>query len=104
MRYRVFAAGDTAIEPAPFLEHLHDLGFDVSAAFRGDDHGWFEAELLLSGDDEPIKLERFLCGEEDVRTELHTWIAWVETIDSPHQDCLIRHLVGTTQIFTLSLP
>jgi hypothetical protein len=103
MRYRVFGANDSAIEPAAFLEYLRGMGFDVSAAFRGDDHGWFDAELLLSGDDEPVKLERFLSGEEDVRTELHTWIAWLETIDSPHQDRLIRHLVGTKQIFTLSL-
>jgi hypothetical protein len=104
MRYRVFGANDAAIEPAPFLEHLRGAGFDVTTSFRGDEHGWFEAEMHLAGEDEPIKLERFLASEEGVRHELHTWIAWLETIDSSHQDRLIRQLVGTKQIFILSLP
>jgi hypothetical protein len=103
MRYRIFGANDSALEPAPFLQHLRDMGFDVTASFRADDQGWFEAELRLSGEDDPIKLERFLSGEEGVRTELHSWIAWLETIDSQHQDRLIRHLVGTKQILTIPL-
>jgi hypothetical protein len=103
MRYRIFGANDAAVDPAPFLEHLHGLGFAVATSFRGDERGWFEADMLLVGEEEPIKLERFLANEEDVRTELHTWIAWLETIESSHQERLIRHLVGTSQVFTLSL-
>jgi len=102
MRYRVFGSNDSAVEHAPFLEHLRGLEFNVTVSLRGDDGGWFEANLFLQDEDEYVKLERFLASEEGVRAELHTWIAWVETIETPHQDRLIRQLVGTKQIFTVS--
>jgi hypothetical protein len=104
MRYRIFGANDSPVEPASFLEHLHGLGFDVSTSFRADKRGWFEADMLLADEDEPIKLERFLASEEGVRAEMHSWIAWLETTDSPHQDRLIRHLVATRQVVTISAP
>jgi hypothetical protein len=104
MRYRIFGANDSPVEPGPFLEHLHGLGFDITTSFRGDERGWFEADMLLAGEDEPIKLERFLASEEGVCAELHSWIAWLETTDSPHQDRLIRHLVATRQVLTISAP
>src|SRR2546429_9283414 len=94
MRYRVFGANDAAVEPVPLLEHLHGLGFDVATSFQGDERGWFEADMLLAGEDEPIKLERFLASGDDVRKELHTWVAWLETIEGPQQERRIRHLFG----------
>jgi hypothetical protein len=103
MRYRVFGVTDSPVEPAELLEYLHAGGFEAATSFRGDDRGWFEAELLLVGEDKPIKIERFLATEDGVRTELHTWIAWLETVATPHQDRLIRHFVGTRQVFTVSM-
>lgn len=103
MRYRVFG-NDAAVEPAPLLEHLHTAGFEPTVSFRADARGWFEADMLLPGEDEAVKLERFLAAEEGVRTELHTWIAWLETRESPHQDRLIRLFVSAAQVFTLTLP
>jgi hypothetical protein len=104
MYYRVFGSNDSSVEPQAFLEYLHKQGFEVQTSFRGDAEGWFHADILLAGEDEPVKLERFLATEEGIRNELHTWIAWLETVDNPHQDRLIRHLVATRQVFILLQP
>ena len=41
--YRVFGTNDTEPDPAALLEHLQQLGFEVTGKFRGDDQGWFSA-------------------------------------------------------------
>ncbi len=100
--YRVFAA--TASEPAPaaLLEQLQSLGLNASARFRGDDLGWFRAELLSEGAETPLHLERYLAGEEDIRAELNSWAAWLETQENnPHHGPLMERMISAAQVFTL---
>jgi hypothetical protein len=99
MWYRVFGTSDTEPSPAGLLEHL---GEGVTGNFRGDDAGWFRAELSIEPGARPLELERFLVSEEDLRGELNTWAAWVEgTGDGPVQIRLMQHLIGTRQLFTI---
>src|SRR5919197_4936890 len=102
--YRVF--GGNNVEPAPgaVLAHLNGLGAAVTGRFRGDADGWFEAELLVA-DTTPLHLERFLAGEEGIRAELNSYVAWLETREEgPHHGSLIARVVQTAQLFTLERP
>ena len=105
MWYRVFGTNDERIEPAELLKHLHSLGLDVAGHFRGDDLGWFGAELVITEGETPLHLERFLATEEGIRAELNAWAAWLETCDySPNHQRLMQHMVSTTQLFTVRKP
>lgn len=105
MWLRVFGTNDARIEPAELLEHLHSLGVEVTGHFRGDDLGWFGAELVVAAGETPLHLERFLSTEESIRAELNTWAAWLETCDySPNHQQLMQHMASTTQLFTVRKP
>ncbi len=101
MYYRVFGANDSPVNPAALLEHLHGLGFAVTGHFRGDEQGWFRAELVFPEADAKIALDRFLVGEEGIRDQLNTWAAWLETA-CPDQPQWLQILIGARQIFTLT--
>jgi hypothetical protein len=104
MWFRVFGTNGRQPEPADLLEHLQALGFEVSGKFRGDDQGWFQAELWF-GPDVPLLLSCYRAEEEGLRAELNTWAAWLETAESTaSHGPLMRHVIGTTQLFALELP
>jgi hypothetical protein len=103
MWFRVFGINDAQPDPAAVLEFLHGQGGDVAGHFHGDDLGWFRAELLLGGT--PVSLERYLTAEDDIRNDLNTWAAWLESVPAnPHQGPLMQHMIGTKQLFTLQVP
>jgi hypothetical protein len=100
--YRVFAVNEVHPEPAALLAHLHGLRLAVTGRFRGDDQGWFRAELLLPEEDWAIEVDCYLATEEDVRQQLNTWAAWLETTpEGPVQDRLMLHVIGTRRVFTV---
>jgi hypothetical protein len=100
MWFRVFGTAEVEPAPAALLEHLQ-----VRGHFRGDDQGWFEANLVFLDEAEPLRLERFLASEQGIRDELNSWAAWIETAtDSPVGPELMVHLIGTKQLFTLQRP
>ncbi|HEV3204518.1 MAG TPA: hypothetical protein VGY77_09050 [Gemmataceae bacterium] len=102
MWFRVFGTSVGQPEPGAILEHLHNLGFPVEANFRGDEQGWFEADLAFSQDN--LRLQCFRIHEEGLRNELNTWAAWLETAEnSPHASRLMQHVIGTNQLFTLEV-
>jgi hypothetical protein len=103
--FRVFGASDTAVDPAGLLEYLHANEFAVTGRFRGDNLGWFAAELLVEEEAAPILLERYLALEEGIRPDLNSWAAWLETHESnPHHERLMQQVIATTQLFTLHQP
>jgi hypothetical protein len=104
MWYRVFAMTDEEMQPAELLDGLRQEKLDMQAHhFRGDDAGWFEAELVL--DNLTLILSRFLVSEKGVRDELNTWAAWVEEQEgNPHRDNLMRKLIAARQVFAAELP
>jgi hypothetical protein len=105
MWYRVFGTSPTEPAPAGLLGHLHQLGVAVGANFSGDQDGWFRADLVLEPAGDTVLLERYLVSEEGIRGELNNWAAWVEaTGDGLVQERLMRHLIGTKQLFTVRPP
>ncbi len=100
--YRVFGGNDVHPEPAALLEHLHGLGLEVRGHFRGDEQGWFRADLTLAEGDGVVEVECYHATEEGVRAELSTWAAWLETTpEGLLQDRLMLHVIGTRRVYTL---
>jgi hypothetical protein len=102
--YRVFGGNETAPAPAALLENLHSLGFDVTGRIHGDGQGWFRAELELR-EGLTLTLERYLATADDIRAELNSWAAWVESVaDGPDAVKLMQRLIAARQVFTLRRP
>ncbi|MBL8794048.1 MAG: hypothetical protein JNM56_09085 [Planctomycetia bacterium] len=100
--FRVFGASETAPEPAALLEHLHAEGVTVEGHFKKDDFGWFQADFVLSADPQPLCLNRYLAEADDVRDDLNSWAAWLETIDDPVlSGRLMQLMIGANQVFTV---
>jgi hypothetical protein len=105
MWYRVFGTSPMELSPAGLLEHLQQLGIAVATNFKGDDDGWFRAELVMELAGDAVLLERYLVSEEGIRGELNNWAAWIEsTGDGPMQTQLMQHMIGTQQLFTVRPP
>jgi hypothetical protein len=103
--FRVFGTSDVEPQPARLLEHVQGCGFEVTGQFRGDDQGWFQADLACSADGAPLHVERFLAREEGIRDILNTWAGWLETADgSSNQGRLMQHVIGTAQLFIMERP
>jgi hypothetical protein len=104
MWFRVFGMIDLQPQPAALLEHLTSLVANASGDFRGDDQGWFHADLQRDG--KPfLQLERYLVREEGIRAELNSWAAWLETAETnPHYGWLMERIINTRQLFTLHPP
>lgn len=100
--FRVFGSNPVEPRPEAVLEQVRQLGIAVTGNFRGDEQGWFEAELVLPAELPGLHLERYLVKEEGLRGELNAWAAWVEaTPPNPYQTWLMQQLISTTQLFTL---
>jgi hypothetical protein len=104
--YRIFGSRPEAPAPGAVLAHLNGpgLGAGVTGHFRGDDRGWFHAEIAF-GPGTPLHLERWLADEEGIRAELNNWAAYLETCDySPAAAPLMERMIQTAQLFTLRRP
>jgi hypothetical protein len=101
MWLRVFGTNDLEPQPAALLEYLAGLDGGWSGNFRGDEQGWFNAELFHQGR-VVWQVERYLAREEGIRAELNSWAAWLETAEAnPHHDWLMELVINTRQLFTL---
>jgi hypothetical protein len=103
--FRVFGRNDIQPPPTALLEEVRRLCPDAQTHFRGDDLGWFAAELVVDPDEPPLRLDRYLTKEDDIRADLNTWAAWLESAgESPIHLRLMQHVISTTQLFTLHQP
>lgn len=103
--HHIFGSNDSQPEPTVLLEHLQSFGFEVTGKFRGDDLGWFSAEIAYTPALPPLQIERFLTTEDDIRNQLNRWAAWLETLEgNAHAGRLMQQLVATTQLFALRQP
>jgi hypothetical protein len=101
MWYRVFCRSNTEVSPA---ELLAAAGSNVQGDFRGDNLGWTAGELSI-GSGSPIRVERYITWEDDIRDDLNTWAAWLETQDhEPNHGRLMEHVVQSKQLFTVRKP
>lgn len=105
MWYRVFGRSEVEVPPAALADHLHAAGVPVEPHFKGDDLGWTQGELRLPGDGTPVYLARYLTDEDDLRGDLNTHAAELETMDySPNSGPLMERVIQTKQLITIRKP
>jgi hypothetical protein len=104
MWYRVFCRSDAEVRPDDLLARVQQPARPVTASFRGDDLGWTAAEFSL-GSGTPVYVERYLTGEDELRDDLNTWAAWLETQDhEPNHARLMEHVIQSKQMVTVRKP
>ena len=104
MWYRIFNRSDNPLSLASLLEHLHAADLAATGHFKGDDLGWTAGELRI-GIGSPVYMERYLTKEDDLRNDLNTWAAFLETCDySPNHPMLMERVIQTAQMVTLRKP
>jgi hypothetical protein len=104
MWYRVFCRTDVVVTPNVLLAELAGRDAPCTGRFRGDDTGWTAAELHLGGGT-PVYVERYLTDVDDLRSELNTWAAYLETLDySPNSASLMERVIQTRQLVTVRKP
>ena len=102
MWVRVFGTTDSQPEPTAVLEVLQGIDPRARAQFRRDDQGWFEAEVSVGDGPSFFRVQCYRADEEGIRGELSAWAAWLETADDqPEHARLMRHVIRTTQLFTI---
>jgi hypothetical protein len=103
-RHRVFAAHAVLPQPADLLEFATTSGVAATGHFKGDDQGWFFAELSAPGA-LALEIECFRADEEGVRGELNSWAAWLETLEaSPQVPALMARIATAQQVVTILQP
>ena len=80
MWLRVFAPDVVEVPPALLAERLHAAGSAVVPHFKGDDLGWTTGELHLPKGGTPILLARYLTKHDDLRDDLNSHAAELETM------------------------
>jgi hypothetical protein len=105
MWWRVFGLDESPPDPAALVEHLHAAGLPVRGDFRGDGPDWTGGQLTLRPGTTPVYLERYHTKDDDLRDDLNTWAAWLETQDhDPHHRPLMQHVIATKQLVTIRRP
>jgi hypothetical protein len=100
--FRVFGRNDVPPDPEAVVASIRRSYPDLVAHFRGDDLGWFEGRFVLDAETPPIVVERFLSKEDDIRGELNTWAAWLESAgDTPTHHQVMKQVVTAAQLFTV---
>lgn len=105
MWYRVFGRSADEVPAAELAAHLHAAGLPVEPHFKGDDLGWTAGELRLPGLNTPVSLERYLTAEDDIRADLNSYAAILETCDySPNSGPLMERVIQTRQMVVIRKP
>jgi hypothetical protein len=97
--YRVFGANDAQPAPEELLAALAAAKLQVEAEYLGDEQGWYGVRLRLAQRAEPVDVQRFVKDVDDIRADLNTWAAWVESQTGCDKAWLMQRLISTTQLF-----
>jgi hypothetical protein len=107
MFYRVFGLTADPVATGELNGALLAAGLTHQAAYRGEgpDRGdWHTVALTLPGAS-PVTVERYRTDEDELRGELNTWAAWLETADwSPHAPRLMERMIAVRQLFAWRRP
>jgi hypothetical protein len=100
--YRVFGRNAAPVDSPALMEWLRAREPEAVGRFRGDELGWFEARLQIPAIKDPLTVERFLTKEDEIRGELNTWAAWLESGGETEQRLqLMQRVIETVQLFTI---
>lgn len=105
MWYRIF--GLDAIEPdlAELQQRLLEAGFGGPLQVHGDDLGWTSIEFSIIESGSPLRIDRYLTSDDELRDDLDTWAGWLETQDhDPAHQPLMQHVISTQQLITMRRP
>ncbi len=101
---RVFGSLDRNPDPARLERAALALVPQAAVHLKGDDLGWFCAEISWN-QGAPLTIESFAATDPEVRADLNTWAAYVETCDySPNAHSLMVKIALAQQIITLRRP
>ncbi len=104
MWQRVFGRSDSGLTPTQIAEGLAAAGYFPVPHFKGDDLGWTSGELHFPNGS-PILLARYLTKPDDLRADLNTFAAELETMThSPNAAPLMERVIQTQQMVTLRKP
>jgi hypothetical protein len=108
MWHRIFCRSSNLVEVSRLCEFLVSHGFSVNPNVRGDELGWTEAELVSANSPRstPISLCRYLTKEDDLRADLNSFAAELESyseIQPQSQGCM-EHVIQTQQLITFRKP
>ncbi|MCX7664849.1 MAG: hypothetical protein N2112_04830 [Gemmataceae bacterium] len=104
MWVRLFCGVASTLRPSQIAEKLSQLENQCQIHFTGDDLGWKSAEIRWPSGS-PLSLERYLTQEDDLRPELNTWAAYLETLDySPHSISLMERVIQTVELIIFRKP
>ena len=104
MWYRVFCRSNDLQPPPEIIARLRREGLAVEGSFNPNDRGWTTAELRL-GAGTPVFVERYRTADDDLRNDLNTWAAVLETMDySTNNVRLMEHVIQAQQMFTVRKP
>lgn len=102
---RVFGRNDATPDPAALSAHLQTLELPSAGQFRGDELGWTGVELIVQAGATPVYVQRYLTATDDLRDDLNTWAAWLETQDhEPRHRALMEHVIASRQLITIRRP
>lgn len=105
MWYRIFGSTEDEPKPAKLAERLHALGLTVEPHFKGDDLGWTRGELILPGGQTPILIERYLTEPDDIRNDLNSFAAELETMTySSNAPKLMERVITAKQLIAIRKP
>jgi len=105
MWHRVFARSEVVVTPAELVAHLHSEGLPVVPHFKGDDLGWTGGDLVLPGGGTAVHLDRYLTEVDELRKELNSFAAELETMDySPNNVPFMERVIQTRQLIAYRRP
>lgn len=105
MWLRVFAPTTGEVPASAIAERLAAAGVSVVPHFKGDALGWTTGELHLPKGGTPLLLARYLTKEDDLRDDLNSHAAELETMTySPNAVPLMERVIQTQQMVTVRKP
>jgi hypothetical protein len=101
---RIFCRNADEAPPSVILNHLSTHGIEATGHFKGDDLGWTQANISF-GPGSPIMLQRYLEPTDNLRDDLNSWAAYIETLTySPNYTILMERVIQTKQMLTIRKP
>ena len=98
---RVFGINDVEPDPHGFADVLRSYRTETLVRTEKDSQGWFKATVTTPDGAALLQIDRYLAGEDGIRSELNSWAAWLETQDGANQERLMLHMIRTSQLFVL---
>jgi hypothetical protein len=98
---RVFGINDVEPDPHGFADVLRSYRTETLVRTEKDSQGWFKATVTTPDGAALLQIDRYLAGEDGIRSELNSWAAWLEIQHGANQEQLMLHMIQTSQLFVL---